>query len=852
MTTDNPKAKTTETDSKEQDCNDGADAAEAGRHEGHEYPLRDACEPSARINQLVKELSSLLVEIAEETPIGITESQWIEVVLATASTVGVGPEECQVGVIERQIQAAVKRDVSLTKITDVPGIFCSERRQYQAPVFESGQKPVQAARLCDELGLEFSDAAAAIVEADGAPAALPFERGTRWLPAVRDEIEKKLDRALSAATRAPIAREASPQGPEGRGGGREEPPSDRDAGGAPNGCDIRQSQNASNDRSERSDGENGAGSELSKRKASERSERGAGSERTKRARYTPDRERWKMRGTRNQRRFLDERVRTVAERLLFLLLLAYARRPNYAADEREGMDWVGVSAEVLEKQMGAPYHSTREVWEGSALIEVYDDGYYEAPDEDGSGGVSRRFRIPQPVLTRWAELGDGSRRWWLQTAQPRRTAQPSPMTTDLSDENNHAYPPLIDGALRVLMEADHRIRIRPIKEAIEALAHKESKTARAQRAGLQLKLKTIERQAKEIEDGLATLQNAYTPTFGGRIVFKNGGPQGMLGAVKARAYNIDGLTNYDIKSCHTTGLKEVVDKLAAVGVEIDISPWQNYDGKYEVARRTQVPLTLVKITEHAIKYGAYLPPSLAQAHAVFEGTSVDPETDLGLVKAAKKYADDPNAALAKLHEVFAGMRRVVKDISQALLNDFWEAHKQPGGPAGTCVKNACGIPFRPYHYEEGHERETKAMAWMLQGLEAAFCHSITILSTDYDYAVVANEHDGLIVDGTIHEMAIQEAREMSGFDRAEMVQKPHADEDEIAEMYGTDDQDDTDEALSGFELAQERAAEYQANRKIPQLTAEDVERMRSPREPFTPDRRVIDDEPRMNDYTQHT
>jgi hypothetical protein len=139
---------------------------------------------------------------------------------------------------------------------------------------------------------------------------------------------------------------------------------------------------------------------------------------------------------------------------------------------------------------------------------------------------------------------------------------------------------------------------------------------------------------------------------------------------------------------------------------------------------------------------------------------------------------------------------MVKEMSKGLLSEWWDEHKQPGGPKGWKMDNASGVSFYPDTWDEGHERETKAMAWFLQGLEAAFIHSLTILSkarpfdVAYGFKVVANEHDGLITDGEIPGVAgeeeseiVERAREMSGFHRAELKEKPFADEDEIEEVF---------------------------------------------------------------------
>jgi hypothetical protein len=132
---------------------------------------------------------------------------------------------------------------------------------------------------------------------------------------------------------------------------------------------------------------------------------------------------------------------------------------------------------------------------------------------------------------------------------------------------------------------------------------------------------------------------------------------------------------------------------------------------------------------------------------------------------------------------------VVKRIADSLLGAYYKAYRQ-----GGYMHNPCGVGFRPRDYTEGHERRTKVMAWMLQGLEAAFCHSMTILSSKSEhFTVVANEHDGLIIEQECEcdgrflnavSKAQEVARLMSGFHRAKLVQKPHADEEDIQKLYG--------------------------------------------------------------------
>ena len=498
--------------------------------------------------------------------------------------------------------------------------------------------------------------------------------------------------------------------------------------------------------------------------------------------YNPQTYDFEARGTRRERTFLDTRSRMQSERLLFLHLLKCSRASRYSADEN-GEGWIPVPAEQLKTQMGAPTR-TALVWEGSELVEAKDDGWYH-PDH----GLCREFRIPDDVLDEWLNLGKGSRRWWLHTLKPKRTTEPTAMTTVLKDENDHYYPDLIDGALRVLKDADHTIDTSAIEDAEDALCRRESRDVRAQLVQLRMAKEVVEQQTTESEGDMATIKNAYeVQELSGRIGFKRGGPVGLPKAVKQRAYAH--YTNYDIASCHTAALKQVADELQELGTEIDSRPLDAYAGKSAVADEHGLPVQLVKIAEHAVKYGASLPLSRAQAQVIENETGYYPE----IATAAEKYASCPDEALKTLHKVFSSIRQVVIEIAEALLDEYWDANKQPGGRKGWCMKNAAGIPFRPSEWDDGHEQRSKVMAWALQGFEAAFVHSITILSQDYDYDVVANEHDGAIVDGTIPDAAIEEAREMSGFHRAAFVEKDFADADDMEKVYGPAVEDEADAA----------------------------------------------------------
>ncbi len=711
-----------------------------------------------------EELTEQLFTIAENRPDGTAEAAWVELCLVLADRVGARGRlyKKDAGLSSAAGAIGWKEDNSIPAVLSFETSYDRSGGQIRRAKthIRVGKVVSDAANLCDDLDVDYNSAAEATAGA---------------------ETRQGLVRALAGA-------EATTDS-----NARSDPTDDRDtwsdpitstssfpSSSCPYGCDTSSAETNDNRRSERSDRKNGGGS----KRCLER--------------HRPQRDAFETRGSRTQRRWLDVRARMPAERLLFLKLLRHARRGIYqSGKESEGMDWVGVSSEKMQERMGAPYHATWKVWEGSELIEPYDGGSYVSPEqaeETGQDPRTREFRIPQDALDEFTGLAEGSRRWWLQTAEPVRTDEPSAMSSDLKDENGNYHPDLIDKALRVLDGAEHRIDLDSVDEAVSTLSEKSGRKARARLSGLQLARETIARQA-DGEEGVVTIQNAYTPDdSGGRISFKRGGPQGMLGGAKARAYDLEGYHNYDIESCHTAALKQWADELEELGVDIDTSPLDEYPGKDKVAADTGLPAALVKTTEHSVKNSAYLPASLDQAELI-EKIHLEEGRTLQIVDAARKADVDTDKALSKLHDVFADYRRVAIEIAEALLTTYWDEHKQPGGPAGWCMKNHAGVSFyRGEHIEDEedddswcHEARTAVMAWALRGLEGAFCHSITVLSaTRTDFDVVANEHDGLITQGEIPAGIIQAAREMSGFTRAELAEKDFADQEDIQELYGAE------------------------------------------------------------------
>lgn len=525
-----------------------------------------------------------------------------------------------------------------------------------------------------------------------------------------------------------------------------------------------------------------------------------------------------LRVTASQRQMIDEAV---------------AHSPDEFASPRRGMivhliqtaeiystDWAPIGHQTLTDQLPGGWileeraGGTRQAWdyEGSP-VEAKGGGWYSKKHNK-----ARHFRIDSEWYRQFVEAGQtrtrsGNRQkavYDAVTGTRKRTERT--LTTTLRDDSGHKYGvqrgdlphghySLVDGALRILDDAEHRIDLRRLQGAkagyLRALEDAERRheaegtakteaalqTAKSRYTALLSGVSFIERQTKEKGGQVALLQNAYeVQEVSGRLTFKRGGPQGLPGIVKALAYDLTNVQNYDIKSSQTIGLRQLATELQELGDDVDTAALDGYiaaGGKDWVVREYGLPRALVKRVEHAVKFGAGLPASMEQAHVT--------QTEIGHLPEVAQHVEEhyasrkrQNAALQDLGEVFGEIRAMIQALADGLLTTYWDAHKRPGGRGkGWQMYNACGLGFRPQDYEEGHEQRSKAMAWYLQGLEAAYVHAITILSEAYDYEVMANEHDGCITTGEIPDEAKRRARELSGFRQAELVEKPFADAEDV-------------------------------------------------------------------------
>jgi hypothetical protein len=534
--------------------------------------------------------------------------------------------------------------------------------------------------------------------------------------------------------------------------------------------------------------------------------------------------------------------------------------------------WHAIHSEALKAGLPGGWsldeitRKTSKLWdfEGS-VIQCFGDGFCRSPDDDGEGGLTRKYRIdPQFAIEFWelAEKADANYKLHSEEGETgKRDRSSAALTTTLRDEGGNrwgeerelpgGYYSLPDGAMRVMMDTEHKIDISEITEmkAIlkqeyleararfeqaektyenmayldeEGSARTEHEAERIREARTTMKamktrkqkaegryhsllsgLQIITRQADRIEGGIAYVQNAYEiQEVSGRKTFKKGGPQGLPAVLKAFAYSMEHVYNYDIKSSQTTGLRQLAEDLRRVGYDVDTEALDTYieaGGKDWVIEEYDLPRSLVKIVEHAIKFGGAIPDSMEAAYRLKldEDSGFEMSEIAAHVEEYYSDRDEQNRALSDLSEVFGPQVQMIEDLAEGLITAYWDAHSRAGGRGkGRFMRNHCGITFCKHDHKEevcdedgnitgykyGHEARSQAMAWYLQGLEAAYIDAITILSTEYDYEVMANEHDGVITRGRIPDEVKRRAKEISGARRAKLVPKRFEDEEDVREF----------------------------------------------------------------------
>jgi hypothetical protein len=260
----------------------------------------------------------------------------------------------------------------------------------------------------------------------------------------------------------------------------------------------------------------------------------------------------------------------------------------------------------------------------------------------------------------------------------------------------------------------------------------------------------------------------------GRFTEIGGGLQSCSKEMKlASTLDVPNLCNYDLVSSQVNGL---IQEFARFG--LDTSWLENYrdapNAKKYFANLVGVDVPTWKVCLLALIMGSSVArsPNFAVHRALIKHHFTNCGNGDDLDKSYSNFIRETKplkAELDKWHELLIGRWPTEDaDIRSHPYRDL-KIMKNPTGMKFEIGKILKSGKIKTTKNRSAIKR--KLAAFVLQGQEAAFVHQLTILSGEYNFVVVGNEHDGLITIGEIPEAAMVEAGKLSGLENPVMKTK---------------------------------------------------------------------------------
>ena len=291
---------------------------------------------------------------------------------------------------------------------------------------------------------------------------------------------------------------------------------------------------------------------------------------------------------------------------------------------------------------------------------------------------------------------------------------------------------------------------------------------------------------------------AYKVQPAGRVSQMRGGLQSATRRAKSAAYkNIENLKNYDLKASQINGLIQQFE-LANLDTSWLIEYRDNPNAKREYAARMGVSVDCWKTCLCALLFGAWV-TAPSKIKSKLDALSEEKGKHLNSILDTLLNEADGNVELmfsyqSKFSEEIKDLKTELDKWHTWLLKVWVPKVSYPGKSGKKYVTNPTGKEMCIDDVQakcKEWELKSKLAAFVMQGQEAAFIHALTNQSVNYDYKVIANEHDGLTCIGTIPDEAVKKAAEMSGLKTPTLEEKPF-DLTEIEELMEEEEDDGTE------------------------------------------------------------
>lgn len=464
--------------------------------------------------------------------------------------------------------------------------------------------------------------------------------------------------------------------------------------------------------------------------------------------------------------------------------------------KRKQSEWVPISSVFIKK------HVPKSCWqkfEVAGLLEVSSYSHVK--------GQSREYKIPDVIIDEFIQRGDVGFEEYVE--QDKYNLFDGKRSNRIighqnCDENGNPEPKLIRDALSFIQEGyfnrtavqAHLSELKVVKntlkdeyEKLQAdpnvtelekhIAFKRYMTAKCRHINDHHCIKKVlDQRIKAIDADIWVYKPAYKVQTAGRVSPFKGGLQSCTRRGKAAAYKgIENLRNYDLKSSQVAGLIQEFE-LAGLDAKWLIDYRNNPNSKKEYAAKIGISVDCWKTCLCSLLFGASLnAPSVAKSKL----DSLSEVNGKKLNSVIENLADEADGDTDKFGEYYIKFYKAVKPLEKELkkwhkkLLEWAEKSKHPGKAGKFFIENSIGKKLCITDlYEKYDEWQviSKIASFVLLGREACFIHHLTILSKEYNYQVIGNEHDGLVVIGTIPDEAVQKAAESSGLKDPILEEKP--------------------------------------------------------------------------------
>lgn len=433
-----------------------------------------------------------------------------------------------------------------------------------------------------------------------------------------------------------------------------------------------------------------------------------------------------------------------------------------------------------------PYEVRKRFCKEAEIEELVKDGFIERLiiNEDKEHyysieyGICTSYRVVESIVEDFIRLEDISAVEYINAAKVnlfdgKRCRAINKST--LTDHTNNSYPKLIVEAIKCIEQCTFELA--PVEEHIRKLKTEmlgaefiygkdssEYKKARGRYLNDNACLKNaLNQNAIEVLPGFYSYTPNYSVGDTGRIhTFMQNASREMKDAAFS---NVNNLKNYDLRSSQAIGL---IQQFEIAG--LDTTWLENYkndkQAKYNYAAQIGISVDTWKKCLCALLMGGYLPKKLSENSNAKITEYLIEEAEGDFIKASEyqykltQVVTPLMTEIAKWHEWL--LSTYVKKIGNYAAGKLYMTN-----PTG---KSIC-IDDLPKG-KDIWQRKAKVAAFVLQGQEAAFIHHLTILSLQYDYKVIQNEHDGVVSIGAIPDEAVKQASSFAGMEYAKLEEKP--------------------------------------------------------------------------------